>query len=145
MDTSDHVDLMRELAGSTAGTGTSQNKNSGREPCDWQASGPGSKLRDDGALTRHNRITPKRSTSTQRLDVSFQEAVHSALTGNSEVAKPPATRGEPNGHAQECPLTPKGREVMVRPVIDKGLSKAEAARQFNTTPKTVAKWVAHAA
>ena len=27
MDTSDHVDLMRELAGSTAGTGTSQNKN----------------------------------------------------------------------------------------------------------------------
>jgi transposase InsO family protein len=39
-------------------------------------------------------------------------------------------------------LTPKGREDMVRAVVDHGLSKAAAARQFNTTPKTVAKWVA---
>jgi transposase-like protein len=39
-------------------------------------------------------------------------------------------------------LTPKGREAMARRVIDGGLSKAAAARQFNTTPKTVAKWVA---
>ena len=39
-------------------------------------------------------------------------------------------------------LTPKGREAMVRAVVDQGLSKAEAARQFNTTPKTVPKWVA---
>jgi transposase-like protein len=39
-------------------------------------------------------------------------------------------------------LTPKGREVMVRAVVDQGSSKAAAARQFNTTPKTVAKWVA---
>jgi transposase len=38
-------------------------------------------------------------------------------------------------------LTPKGREMMVRAVVDHGLSKAAAARQFNTTPKTVAKWV----
>jgi len=38
-------------------------------------------------------------------------------------------------------LTPKGREAMVRAVVDFGLSKAAAARQFNTTPKTVAKWV----
>lgn len=38
-------------------------------------------------------------------------------------------------------LTPKGREGMVRAVVDCGMSKAEAARQFNTTPKTVAKWV----
>jgi transposase InsO family protein len=30
---------------------------------------------------------------------------------------------------------------MVRAVVDYGLSKAAAARQFNTTPKTVAKWV----
>jgi DNA-binding NarL/FixJ family response regulator len=35
-------------------------------------------------------------------------------------------------------LTPKGREAMVRCVVEKGLSKAAAARQFNTTPKTVA-------
>jgi transposase InsO family protein len=39
-------------------------------------------------------------------------------------------------------LTPKGREDMVRAVVDHGLSKAATARRFNTTPKTVAKWVA---
>jgi transposase InsO family protein len=39
-------------------------------------------------------------------------------------------------------LAPKGREDMVRAVVDQQLSNAEAARQFNTTPKTVAKWVA---
>ena len=38
-------------------------------------------------------------------------------------------------------LTPKGREEMVRVVVEDGLSKAAAARQFNTTAKTVAKWV----
>jgi transposase InsO family protein len=38
-------------------------------------------------------------------------------------------------------LTPKGREEMVRAVVDRGLGGAAAARQFNTTPKTVAKWV----
>ena len=38
-------------------------------------------------------------------------------------------------------LTPKGREDMVRAVVDVGLSCAAVARRFNTTPKTVAKWV----
>jgi transposase InsO family protein len=38
-------------------------------------------------------------------------------------------------------LTPKGREAMVCTVVDDGLSKAEAARRYNTTAKTVAKWV----
>jgi len=38
-------------------------------------------------------------------------------------------------------LTPKGREQMVRTVVDGGLSGAAVARQFNTTAKTVAKWV----
>jgi transposase InsO family protein len=42
---------------------------------------------------------------------------------------------------QNARLTPKGREAMARAVVDCGLSKAAAARQFNTTPKTVAKWV----
>jgi transposase-like protein len=42
---------------------------------------------------------------------------------------------------KNAPLTPKGREMMVRAVLDCGLSKAAAARQFNITPKTVAKWV----
>jgi transposase InsO family protein len=38
-------------------------------------------------------------------------------------------------------LTAKGREMMVRAVVEFGLSKAAAARQFHTTAKTVAKWV----
>jgi transposase InsO family protein len=38
-------------------------------------------------------------------------------------------------------LTPKGREEMVRAVVNNGLSKAATARRFNTTAKTVAKWV----
>jgi transposase len=38
-------------------------------------------------------------------------------------------------------LTPKGREAMVRSVVDSGLSNAATARRFNTTPKTAAKWV----
>ena len=42
---------------------------------------------------------------------------------------------------KNAPLTPKGREAMVRSVVESGLSQAEAADQFNTTPKTVAKWV----
>src|SRR3954463_14913388 len=38
-------------------------------------------------------------------------------------------------------LTPKGREAMVLAVVEGGLSNAAAARKFNTTPKTVGKWV----
>ena len=38
-------------------------------------------------------------------------------------------------------LTPKGREEMVRAVVDGGMTRAAAARRFNTSPKTVAKWV----
>src|SRR3954471_17333823 len=48
-------------------------------------------------------------------------------------------RDQMNTH-KNAPLTPKGREAMVR-CVEAGLSKAAAARQFNTTPKTVAKWV----
>src|SRR5882757_3231203 len=47
-------------------------------------------------------------------------------------------RDQMNSH-KNAPLTPKGREAMVR-CVEAGLSKAAAARQFNTTPKTVAKW-----
>jgi transposase InsO family protein len=43
---------------------------------------------------------------------------------------------------KNAPMTAKGREAMVRSVTEGGLSKIAAARQFNTTPKTVAKWVA---
>jgi transposase InsO family protein len=39
-------------------------------------------------------------------------------------------------------LTAKGREQMVRSVLEGGLSQAAAARQYHTTAKTVGKWVA---
>ena len=42
---------------------------------------------------------------------------------------------------KNAPLTPKGREMMVRAVVDCRLSKAAAAGRFNISPKTVAKWV----
>jgi transposase InsO family protein len=42
---------------------------------------------------------------------------------------------------KNSPLTPRGREALVRSVTEGGLSSVAAARQFNTTPKTVAKWV----
>ena len=42
---------------------------------------------------------------------------------------------------KNAPLTPKGREAMVRSVVEGELSKAAAARQFNVSPKTVGKWV----
>src|SRR5437588_4548909 len=42
---------------------------------------------------------------------------------------------------QNARMTPKGREQMVRAVVEGGLSKAAAARRYHTTPKTVAKWL----
>lgn len=42
---------------------------------------------------------------------------------------------------KNAPLTPKGRERLVRAVLEGGLSYAAAGRQFNVAPKTVAKWV----
>ena len=42
---------------------------------------------------------------------------------------------------KNAPLTPKGRELMVRAVLDQSLTKAAVARQFRTTAKTVGKWV----
>jgi transposase InsO family protein len=42
---------------------------------------------------------------------------------------------------KNAPLTPKGREAMVRSVTEGGLTNAAAAVRFNTTAKTVAKWV----
>src|ERR1700744_5261627 len=77
----------------------------------------------------------------QGLGVSFQEVVHSALTGNSEVAKHQRFAENRMDTHKNALLTPKGREAMARSVVEGRLSKAAAARQFNTTAKTVAKWV----
>jgi transposase InsO family protein len=74
--------------------------------------------------------------------VSFQEVVHPVLNEEAEVVE--ALANSPEGRMdvhKNAPLTPKGREAMVRSVVEAGLTQAAAARQFNTTAKTVAKWV----
>jgi transposase InsO family protein len=54
------------------------------------------------------------------------------------VTDSPENRMDVHNNAR---LTPRGREAMVRAVVDHGLTKAKAAQRFNTSPKTVAKWV----
>ena len=71
--------------------------------------------------------------------MNFQEVVHSAQTENADVAK--QKRFAEDRIHKNARLTPKGREEMVRAVVEGGLSKAAAARRYNTTAKTVAKWV----
>src|SRR5947209_15590238 len=75
------------------------------------------------------------------LAVNFREVVHSVRTGNPDVAKPQRFAEDRMDTHKNARLTPKGREEMVRAVADRGMSKAAAAHQFNTTPKTVGKWV----
>jgi tetratricopeptide (TPR) repeat protein len=77
----------------------------------------------------------------RRLAVVFQEVVHLIRTEEAEVAKLQCSREDQMDVHKNAPLTPKGREAMVRGVMEGGLSKAAAARQFNITPKIVAKWV----
>src|SRR2546428_11410360 len=76
-----------------------------------------------------------------RLAVNFQEVVHSIPTGNADVAKPQRFAEDRMDTHKNARLTPKGREEMARAVVDRGMTKAAAARQVNTTPKTVGKWV----
>jgi transposase InsO family protein len=91
--------------------------------------------------TDADRIRRRPMKLAQRLVVSFQEVVHSALAVNADVAKQKRfAEDRMDTHKNAC-LTPKGREEMVRAVVEGGLSKAAAARRYNTTPKTVAKWV----
>jgi hypothetical protein len=60
--------------------------------------------------------------------VGLQEVVHSALTGNSEVANHQRFAENRMDTHKNASLTPKGREAMVRCVIDGGLSMAAAAQ-----------------
>jgi hypothetical protein len=56
--------------------------------------------------------------------VNFQEVVHSVQAVNADVAKQQRfAEGRMDTH-KNAPLTPKGREAMVRSVVEGGLSKA---------------------
>src|SRR5262249_4705874 len=95
----------------------------------------------------HRRASMPRTTAGNSardrgyLDVNFREVVHSVRTGNADVAKPQRFAEDRMDTHKNARLTPKGREEMVRAVVDRGMSKAASARQFNTTPKIVGKWV----
>jgi transposase InsO family protein len=73
--------------------------------------------------------------------VSFQEVVHSVQAVNADVAKQKRFAEDRMDTHKNARLTPKGRGEMVRAVVEGGLSKAEAARRYNTTWKTIDKWV----
>src|SRR2546430_3110440 len=57
-------------------------------------------------------------TSVVGLDVNFQEVVHSIRTGNADVAKPQRFAEDRMDTHKNARLTPKGREEMVRAVVD---------------------------
>src|SRR5207248_8359442 len=80
-------------------------------------------------------------SALRALAVNFQEVVHSALTGNADVAKPQRFAEDRMDIHKNARLTPKGREAMVHVVADGGLTNPAAARRFSITAKTVAKWV----
>lgn len=81
------------------------------------------------------------SLRSSGLAVNFQEVVHSAQAVNADVAKPQRFAEDRMDTHKNARLTPKGREAMVLAVVEGGLSKAAAARKFNTKSKTVGKWV----
>src|SRR5262249_21737068 len=85
-------------------------------------------------------VASRAGSARASLAVNFREVVHSVRTGNADVAKPQRFAEDRMDTHKNARLTPKGREEMVRAVVDRGMSKAAAARQFNTTPKTVGKW-----
>src|SRR5262245_27875406 len=82
------------------------------------------------------------SPRSRGLNVNLQEVVHSIRFAKLMSPNLSDSRGtnrmDTHNNAR---LTPRGREDMVRAVVDRGLSKAEAARQFNASWKTVDKWV----
>ena len=89
----------------------------------------------------------KDKANPEGLDVYFQEVVHtdhrilSIRSGPAKlmlqhVSDSPEDRMNMHKNARQ---TPKGREMMVRAVVDEGMTKAIVARQFRTTSKTVAK------
>jgi hypothetical protein len=58
--------------------------------------------------------------------VVFQEVVHPIRTEEAEVAKFQCSTEDRMDVHKNAPLTPKGRETMVRSVIEGVLSKAAA-------------------
>src|SRR5215472_7041479 len=89
--------------------------------------------------SRGGRSAEKRSGATapvgrimtryaRRLAVNFREVVHSVRTGDADVGKPQRFAEDRMDTHKNARLTPKGREEMVRAVVDRGMSKAAAAR-----------------
>jgi DNA-binding CsgD family transcriptional regulator/transposase-like protein len=75
------------------------------------------------------------------LAAKVQEVVYSVQLGKGDVGTSSDSREDRMGTHQNAPLGPKGREQMVRAVLEHGMTQGAAARQFNTTQKTVHKWV----
>ena len=83
----------------------------------------------DTALGQEKRPELVAHMRLSALDVSFQEAVHSVSFVNTEVAKRRRFAGNRMDAHKNAPLTPRGRDMMVRAVVDSGPSKAAAVRR----------------
>src|SRR6266487_7185246 len=70
--------------------------------CEWGGWG---RLSDDGP--GQNNPDPSEGPWGGGLVVNLQEVVHSVPTGNAEVAKPPAIRGETEWTRTRMPLSPR--------------------------------------
>jgi DNA-binding NarL/FixJ family response regulator len=73
--------------------------------------------------------------------VKLHEVVHLVRTGKADVGTTSDSREDRMDTHQNAPLTRKGREQMVCAVLERGMTHCAAARQFNTTQKTVRKWI----
>src|SRR6266436_10095943 len=69
-----------------------------------------------------SRAHPDSTNPGCALGVNFQEVVHSARTGNADVAKPQRFAEDRMDTHKNARLTPKGREEMVRAVVDRGMT-----------------------
>ena len=68
--------------------------------------------------------------------MNFREVVHSVRTGNADVAKPQRFAEDRMDTHKNARLTPKGREEMVRAVVDRGMSNAAAAAPPSSVMKS---------
>src|SRR5688572_7055216 len=75
------------------------------------------------------------------LAVTFQEVVHSDLTGETGVTRLQIRRRVRMNIHKNARLTPLRREDLALAVIEGALSQAQAALKFAVTLKVVRRWV----
>jgi len=83
----------------------------------------------------------RHSTDLERLGVKSQEVAHSVQTVEAEVATHLAFQEDRMGIHKNAPLTPAGREILVRRVLDERQTPMAVATAMGVCLSTVRKWV----